>query len=168
MIESIQNAILGQFEAALAMLSHCVDACPAAHWEERIANNTFRQVAYHALFFADYYLSPDEDSFQLRALHQRGGDERRPEVSAGLSRAETISYAAVCRQKAIDVLASETQATRSGRSGFSARQISRVELHLYNFRHLQHHVGQLSAYLRRIDQSFAESVALRWIGSGWQ
>ncbi len=83
MIESIQNAILGQFEAALAMLSHCVDACPAAHWEERIANNTFRQVAYHALFFADYYLSPDEDSFQLRALHQRGGDERTARSERG-------------------------------------------------------------------------------------
>ena len=168
MSESIQYAILGQFEAALAMLSHCVDACPAEHWEERIANNTFRQVTYHALFFADYYLSPDEDSFQLRALHQHGGDERRLEVSAGLSQTETISYAAECRQKAIDVLASETQETLFGRSGFSARQISRVELHLYNIRHLQHHVGQLSAYLRRTDPSYAESVALRWIGSGWQ
>ncbi len=164
----IQNAILGQFEAALAMLSHCVDECPAQHWEKRIANNTFRQVAYHALFFTDYYLSPDEESFQLRDLHQRGGDERLPQVSAGLSQAETISYAALCRQKAGDVLASETQATLAGRSGFSARQISRVELHLYNIRHLQHHVGQLSAYLRRIDPSFAESVALRWIASGWQ
>src|SRR4029078_2725042 len=163
-----QNAILGQFEAALAMLSHCVDACPAEHWEERIANNTFRQGTYHALFFADYYLSPDEESFQIRVLHERGGDERRPEVSAGLSRAETISYVVECRQKAIDVLASETQATRSGRSGFSARQISRVELHLYNIRHLQHHVGQLSAYLRGIDPSYAEAVTLRWIGSGWQ
>jgi DinB superfamily len=168
MINSIHHAILGQFEAALAMLSHCVDVCPVEHWEEKIANNTFRQVAYHALFFADYYLSPNEESFQLRALHERGGDERLPQVSAGLSQAETISYVAVCRQKAIDVLASETPVTLAGRSGFSARQISRVELHLYNIRHLQHHVGQLSAYLRRTDPSFAESVALRWIGSGWQ
>jgi len=29
-------------------------------------------------------------------------------------------------------------------------------------------VGQLSAFLRKIDASFAEASVLRWIGSGWQ
>lgn len=29
---------------------------------------------------------------------------------------------------------------------------ARGELHLYNLRHVQHHTGQLSAYLRRIGQ----------------
>ncbi len=78
MIETVKQMIVGQFEAALAMLSHCVAACPVEHWEGRIANNTSRQVAYHALFFADFYLSPNEDAFQLRELHLQGGDGVNP------------------------------------------------------------------------------------------
>jgi len=101
-IEFIKQAMIGQFEAALAMLSHCADACPMEHWEGRIANNTFRQVAYHALFFADYYLSTSENAFELRDLHRRGGDERDPVVSLGLPKQETIAYAALCRQKVSD------------------------------------------------------------------
>jgi hypothetical protein len=167
MIEAVKQTIVGQFEAALAMLCHCVAACPAEHWEGRIANNTFRQVAYHALFFADFYLSPNEDAFQLRELHRRGGDEREPVVSPGLSKDETIQYAATCRQKAIDILSSETPETLIGPSGFSIRRISRLELHVYNIRHLQHHTGQLSAYLRRVNPSLGEQ-ALPWIGAGWQ
>ncbi len=165
MIEAVKQMIIGQFEAALAMLSHCVAACPAEHWEGRIANNTFRQVAYHALFFADYYLSPKEDAFQLRELHLQGGDEREPVVSPGLSKDETIQYVATCRQKAIDIVSSETSETLIGPSGFSFRRISRLEMHVYNIRHLQHHVGQLSAYLRRVDPAMSDQ-ALPWIGAG--
>jgi hypothetical protein len=167
MIEAVKQTIVGQFEAALAMLSHCAAACPAEHWEGRIARNSFRQVAYHSLFFADYYLSPNEDAFQLRELHLQGGDERQPVVSAGLSKEETIPYAAICRQKAIDIVSSETAETLIGPSGFSFQQISRLEMHVYNIRHLQHHVGQLSAYLRRVDPSLGDQ-ALPWVGSGWR
>jgi DinB superfamily len=167
MIETVKQVIVGQFEAALAMVSHCAAACPAEHWEGCIANNTFRQVAYHALFFADYYLSPHEDAFQLRELHRHGGDEREAVVSPGLSKDETIQYAATCRQKANDIVMSETPETLMGPSGFSFRRISRLEMHVYNIRHLQHHVGQLSAYLRRVDPSLGDRD-LPWIGTGWR
>jgi DinB superfamily len=167
MIETVKQMIVGQFEAALAMLSHCAAACPVEHWEGRIANNTFRQVAYHALFFADYYLSPNEGAFQLRELHRQGGDEREPVVSLGLSKDKAIQYAAICRQKVMDIVSSETPETLIGPSGFPFRRISRLELHVYNIRHLQHHAGQLSAYLRRADPSLGDRD-LPWIGTGWR
>ena len=37
----------------------------------------------------------------------------------------------------------------AGPSGFHWLKFSRLELHVYNIRHLQHHVGQLNAALRR-------------------
>ena len=44
---------------------------------------------------------------------------------------------------------------------------SRLELHLYNLRHIQHHTGQLSAYLRRVVPELAEPKKLRCVRSGW-
>ncbi|HLJ12655.1 MAG TPA: DinB family protein [Planctomycetaceae bacterium] len=165
MIEYLKTILTGQFEAALCMLNDCVRKCPQEHWEGKIANDTFRQVAYHTLFFVDLYLSPGEAAFQLRDCHRRGGDERSStEVSSGLSREETLSYLAICRQKALETLASETPESLQRESGFSWLPFSRGELHLYNIRHVQHHTGQLSAYLRRLVQDSERW----WVKTGWR
>ena len=168
MIEYVKQIIIGQFEASLAMMKNCVQACPPDHWDGKIANATFREVAYHTLFCADMYLSPNEEAFSLRDLHHRGGDERNETVSVGLPIDETISYVSVCRTKLLETLASETLKSLEGPSGFSWLKISRGELHIYNIRHMQNHTGQLSAYLRRIDAAFDNRKALPWIGTGWR
>jgi hypothetical protein len=164
MIDYVRTILTGQFEAALCMLHDCVRKCPAERWEDKIANLSFRQVAYHTLFFADYYLSPSETAFSLRELHGRGGDERRDGVCTGLSQAETLEYAAICREKAIDALAAETEASLRAEAAFARRTFSRGELHVYNLRHIQHHTGQLSAFLHK---NVADADP-RWIGSGWR
>ena len=103
MIEYVKTVLTGQFEASLCMLNECVRKCPQEHWEGKIANDTFRQVAYHTLFFVDLYLSPNEAAFTLRDLHHRGGDERLSTVpSTGLTKEETLDYLALCRQKALE------------------------------------------------------------------
>jgi hypothetical protein len=164
----LAEILTAQFEAALCMMNQCVQACQPLHWEGKIANDTFRQVAYHTLFYVDFYLSPDENAFDLRELHHHGGDERGPTLSAGLSKDETLAYLAICRQKMVETMAVETKQSLEGPSGFSRRTFSRGELHLYNIRHVQHHTGQLSAYLRRVDQSLADPTALPWVATGWR
>jgi hypothetical protein len=168
MIESMKPILTGQFEAALCMLNQCVAACPPAHWEGKIANDTFRQIAYHTLFYADFYMTRDENAFELRDLNRRGGDERGPDLSPGLSKDETLEYAAICRRKAVETLAAETAATLAGASGFARHAFSRVELHIYNLRHIQHHTGAMSAYLRRIEGALPDWRALPWVGRGWK
>ncbi len=128
------------------------------------ANSTFRQIAYHTLFFVDLYLSPAESAFQLRELHHRGGDESGTAPSVGLPKDETLSYVAICRQKAVETLASEAPESLQRESGFSWLPFSRGELHLYNIRHVQHHTGQMSAYLRRI----GEDSEGWWVKTGWR
>jgi hypothetical protein len=165
MIEYVKTILTGQFEASLCMLKECVQKCPHEHWEGKIANDTFRQVAYHTLFFVDLYLSPNEEAFKLRDLHHRGGDERSSSYpSTGLTKDETLSYVAICRQKALETLACETAESLQRASGFQRLPFSRGELHLYNLRHVQHHTGQLSAYLRRI----VEDGERWWVKSGWR
>jgi uncharacterized damage-inducible protein DinB len=160
----LKQIITGQFEAALCMLNECVQRCPPEHWEDKIANDSFRQVAYHTLYYVDYYLSPGEQAFALREIHQQGGDERTSAVSPGLSKGDTLAYLTLCRQKMLATLAAESAESLQGPSGFTRLAFSRGELHFYNVRHVQHHVGQLSAFLRRIDHS-SESW---WVRTGWR
>jgi uncharacterized damage-inducible protein DinB len=168
MIDYFKQVLTAQFEASLSMLNDCIKSCPEEHWDGRIATVTFKQVAYHTLFYVDLYLTRNEESFQLRDFHTPGGDERNPFPSPGLSRDVTLSYVQICRQKMIDSIASETSESLAGPSGFSWYKVTRGEMHLINIRHIQHHTGQLSAFLRRMDERFQDRESLRWVGSGWR
>ena len=167
MIDYVQQTLTNQFEAALSMLNQCIAACPPDHWDAKIANGPFRWVVYHTLFFTDLYLSPSNDAFELRELHHRVGDERKPQPCLGLEQHEALDYVAVCRDKMLAAIATETPESLAGPSGFSWYPISRCELHLVNLRHIQHHTGQLSAYLRKDNHTIVKREALRWIRSGW-
>jgi hypothetical protein len=156
-----------QYEAALAMLKACIAACSDEHYEGKVARDTFRTIAYHTLFWTDYYLSPGEQAFALQEVHQRGGDDRVLASSPGLTREEALSYADVCRRKVVETLAAESSERLGAPCGFSRLPFSRAELHFYNLRHIQHHTGALSAYLRRIDPRLQDRAALRWVRSGW-
>jgi hypothetical protein len=167
MLDYIKQTLIGQYEASLAMLNRCIEACPIDHWENKIGNGTFRWVAYHTLFFVDLYLSRTAESFELRDVHEHGGDERGPDACVGLDKNELLSYVQICRQKALSSIAEESENSLAGPSGFSWYEISRGEMHLVNIRHIQHHTGQLSAYLRRNVPECKDRRALGWIGAGW-
>jgi hypothetical protein len=168
MIDDFNKIFLDQFHAALCMLRNCIDACSDEHFEGKIAQGTFRWVAYHTLFFADYYLSRGESDFTLRDLHNIGGDELQPFPAVGLDRAQTLDYLDIVRKKAIDMIGADTAQTLQADCGFQWRNFSRAEMHIYNIRHIQHHAGQLSAFLRRVDDKYKEHKSLPWIGSGWR
>lgn len=170
MIEYVKTVLTGQFEAALCMLDQSIRSCPPELWEGKIANRTFRWAAYHTLFWVDMYLSTgDEDAFVLRDVHHLGGDERDDSAdNPGLGKKETLAYVTTCRRTMLETLAAETADSIQGPSGFAYRPTTRGELHLYNIRHVQHHTGQLDAYLRRTSPALSDSDALPWIGTNWR
>jgi uncharacterized damage-inducible protein DinB len=155
MIDCVRNMLTGQFEASLSMMNDCIRKCPDEQWDGQIAKYPFWQVAYHTLCFVDLYLSPNEELFQLRDdLHPQGWSELNEEFpSRRFDKREIAGYVAICRQKARDAIGAETRESLEGPSGFGRLPFSRAELYLYNIRHIQHHTGQLSAYLRRIGAS---------------
>ncbi len=161
MIEHIRRVVASQFDAALAMMDECVRKCPAEHWDGAIGKYPFWHVVYHALMFTDLYLSRGEAAFQFRAIHpagQREFDDEYP--SRRFERAEMIEYLGVCRRKAAEMIGADTRESLEEPSGFHWLPFSRAELHLYNLRHVQHHTGQLSAFLRRV------GVQTKWVKSG--
>src|SRR5438067_520630 len=105
MIDYLRTILTGQFEASLCMLDRCIRRCPDEHWEGKIGNGTFRQVAYHTLYFVDLYLSPSAEAFAPPEFHRQAGAGRIGGDAAGLTRAETRAYLAVCRRKTVETLA---------------------------------------------------------------
>jgi hypothetical protein len=163
MFEYFKQIVTAQFEASLCMLGDCLEKCPADHWQAKVGNNEFWFVAYHALCYVDLYLSPSDDEFQLREFHTQ--DEEQPFIPAEgvvFSKEQIAGYLAICRPKAVETLAAETNESLQRESGFPWLPFTRGELHIYNLRHVQHHTGQLSASLRRV------GVEPRWVGSGWR
>ncbi len=80
---------MGQFEASLCMLNESVQKCPEEHWDGKIAKYAFWQVAYDTLCFVDLYLSPNDESFQLRDFHPQGWSEFKEEFPADGSTRES-------------------------------------------------------------------------------
>ncbi len=150
------------------MFHDCVKACPAHHWDGLIAKYPFWMVAYHTLCFVDLYLSPGEKVWQPRTEthHPKGWAELDEEYpSRAFTQEELLAYTRLCRGLVTEVLGegpnSETPESLDGPSGFSRQAFSRAELHVYNIRHIKHHTGQLSAFLRRV------GVDTSWAKSGW-
>jgi hypothetical protein len=170
MIDAFKELVLHQFEAALCTLNMCINKCPEAAWNAPVGNLKFCQVAFHTLFFADYYLGPNADSFRQQPFHRENEAffrhyeelEDRPQVLL-YDKPAIKTYLKHCRQKASQVISAETAATLTGPSGFKRRIHSRAELHVYNLRHIQHHAGQLSLRLR-IDYK----IDIAWVVSGWR
>jgi hypothetical protein len=171
MRQIVTDAIAGQFEAALCMLEACVARCPEAMWNGPVGNLKFCQVAFHALFFADYYLEPVESEFRQQAYHRDHREffrdyeelEDRPQQHV-YDKTPVLDYVAHCRRKLAERLATETEATLAAPCGFARRGgISRAELYLLNTRHLQHHAAQLSLRLR-----LDAGVEIPWVGSRWR
>jgi uncharacterized damage-inducible protein DinB len=151
------------------MMKESIEACPPDHWDGIIGKYPFWQVVYHTLCFVDLYLTSNEKDFVPRPIHPNGWAEYDDEYpSRRFEQQEMLDYVAICKAKAADSIASETAETLQGPAGFERRNFSRGELYIYNFRHLQHHTGQVSAYLRRTGPEMQDLKVLRWAGSGWR
>lgn len=169
MHDTFRRLIANQYDACLCTLTQCSENCPDSHWDALIARHPFCQVLFHTLFFADYYLGNDADSFGQQAFHRENTElfsnyeqlqDREP--TSVYSREQIDMYGRFCRDKATATMDAETEQTLCAETGFARRNFSRAELHVYNIRHIQHHAAQLILRLR-IDTT----VDIPWIGSGW-
>lgn len=170
MLDAYKRLVTNQFEAALCGLNACIEQCPAAGWDAPVVNLKFCQAVFHTLFYTDFYLESSEATFKQQPFHNEHADyfrdyeefeDRKQQLL--YDRPTTRLYLNHCRAKAIQVVGGEDADTLIAPCKFPRREFSRAELHVYNIRHIEHHVAQLSLRLR-IDTG--EGVA--WMGSGWR
>ncbi len=155
MNESLQLIVWRQFGGALQMLENALLACPYEVWGDDIEWGAFWYLAYHTLFWTDYYFSETtEGDFQPPAPFTRG--EFEPDVlpERVYAKAELLEYLASVRKRSRSFIASLTPERAEERFVGEYRDFSLLELTLYNTRHVQHHAAQLNLLLRqRIDSA---------------
>jgi uncharacterized damage-inducible protein DinB len=154
------------------MLGACIEESPESVWSGAVGVHSFSQVVFHTLYFTDLYLGrDDEESFrrqpfhlQIAALFADLPERTEPfEVPTPRSYDRSLlrAYLEFCRRKVREVMAAETEETLRAPETFRG-EFSRAELHVYNIRHINHHVGQLSLSL-----SLDRGKGVDWVGSGW-
>ncbi len=152
----MQDAVVKQMRAALAMLRRTMESFPDELWLAGEPNRSWR-IAYHALYFTDLYLARDEGSFVAWERH-RAGLERFKDAAEPYAKDELLEY---CDRLSAEVEARVRMVAPEAASGFSWLAMTRLEAHLYNLRHLAHHGGQLADRLRG-----GAGVAVAWVRRG--
>lgn len=151
---SAKGMVWQQFGAAIDMLEDAIRACPPAVWGDRVHEREFWYLAFHTLFFLDYYLADAENSFRppapftLSELDPAGVLPDRV-----YSQQELLAYLQHGRNKARSKLSNLSDELGARDSGFARRDMSVAELALYNMRHVQHHAAQLYLLLRQTTDS---------------
>jgi hypothetical protein len=164
---STRSVIAGQYRAALAMLEQTIAACPEPLWLDRTPRNAFWHIAYHTLFYTHLYAQDSEAAFVPWPKHREQCQflgplpwppHALPAIGEPYHRSEVLEYLAVCRDEVSRRVA--TVDLEAAVSGFDWLPFGKLELQLYNIRHVQHHTGQL------IDRLAARTRAgIAWVGS---
>ena len=159
-----------QFAAAIQTLRAAINACPDDLWDDRTEGSPFWHIAYHALFFTDFYLSEHEKDFSPQSYHfdkanylpgdykEYGGVVGTPKKT--FTKEQLLQYADHCLQKCEAVFNELTDEQTLKRCGFWWYELNVGEFLLNNLRHVQHHAGQLALLLRR-----RADIGIDWMGT---
>ncbi len=145
--ENIKTIIWDQFGGSIDMLENAIVDCTDELW---IADNKYWYIAYHTLFFLDYYLSDESDNFHPPSpftLSEMDPEGIMPERA--YTKEELVIYLRFCRKKCHDLIYGLSPENSERRFINSYRNYNVVEILLYNMRHVQHHTGQLILLLRQ-------------------
>jgi hypothetical protein len=157
----LKSAFISQYKASLKMIQEAVSKADDVIWLNKEYKNPFWQIAYHALFYTDLYLSESESKFTPWEKHKdeyssMSQTENKTTIIEPYRQTELIEYL----DKILGSLDKRIELTDfSATSGFYWLSFTKLELHIYNIRHIQHHAGQLIDRLRE-----QAGLGTDWIG----
>lgn len=144
---SMKDAVWNQLGAGLDMLENAIVLCPDEHWDTTL---DFWYIAYHCIFWADYYLTTEPNKFEPPApfaFSEFDPAGKKPERT--YTKSELLDYLEHCRKKAHQLIAGLTVEKLNDRWVNDYKNFSLLEILMYNLRHIQHHSAQLNLLLRR-------------------
>lgn len=158
----LRAALKSQYHAAIAMLRQAIERCPPEAWTDKSGHPAaYWHIAYHAIFFTDFYLHPDHESFTPQDFHREGIQGFAPHGPEDLGEPYT-------QQQLLDYLDRvdadvdariDGMALDATESGFPWYAMPKLEHQLVNIRHIQHHAAQLADRLR-----LAADTGIDWVG----
>lgn len=145
----LTSTFRSQYFSSLAMLKQAIELCPEPVWDRKNKGMPFWHKAYHALFYTHLYLQPTESDFQVWEKH------------IDVDKVDHVSKEVVLAYwnfvtKEVDRCLAITD--HSAPSGFYWLPFDKLELQIYNIRHIQQHTGELFELLDH------ENIELDWVG----
>lgn len=150
----ISTSVSSQYHAALSMMEQTVRLCPEPLWYAPGRANPFWRIAYHALYVANHYLQPTEhepvrwerarEGYQFLAPSPSPPYTPQPQADHPYRRNEMLDLIDFSRAEVDRIV---PNIDLSAPSGFHWLPFNKLELQLYNIRHLQQHVAELSTLL---------------------
>lgn len=163
----VRAALKSQYHASLQALQLAIKECPSELWNDPADGlATFWRVAYHTLFFTDYYLREGHQSlapwsrhrheaYILGPIHREGG--RLPDQCEPYTREDILEYWKICDDM-VNTAVDEMNLDSTD-SGFPWYAMTKFEHQLVNIRHIQHHAAALATRLRR-----EANIQVGWVG----
>ena len=152
----IRDAITRQFDAAFAMMKAAMEQCPADVWADDSKGPAGWKLAYHTLFFTDVYLGESFDEYEQPAWADdwaflfEGKISREPyEVELPDVVYDVAQLTAFCEEVNANARRVIAEKPLDDQAPSPHVEGTRLDMHVYNLRHLQHHVGQLTLLTRR-------------------
>ena len=130
----IKPILQSQYLAALAMLNQAIVQCPSEAWDDPRDKDRFWFVAYHALRYAHQYLKAKDKGYP-RWEQRKHSDPGKP-----FTKEEILEKLAQVENDVVEQIALMNLEEKTGATGALA---NKLELQIYNIRHIQHHVGEL-------------------------
>jgi hypothetical protein len=147
-VEPLLAELKHQHHSTLAMLQSVLEGCSEETWNKEFAGVPFWREAYHALFWMHNFLGLKDKRFHRQPF----GVDIEPWVAIPASntcaRGEALQYAAQTRAYVDEVFDALTLDALSEADNYDETDFRTVYHRLmYGLRHVQHHVGKLTAYL---------------------
>ncbi|GAA3751691.1 MULTISPECIES: DinB family protein [Flavobacterium] len=145
-MEELKGILWRQFGAVIDMLESSILVCPDNFWDKK----DFWYSVYHTIFWIDYYSSVKPDEFsppQPFSLSEFDPEIILPERI--YLKEELLEYLEHSRKKVFLLIEGLNEETSKERFITKNKDFNRIEMILYNMRHVQHHVGQLNLLLRQ-------------------
>ena len=146
------KVIQSQYLASLGMLKQVVVKCPEALWDAPGNQDKFWRKSYHALFYAHLYLQRAEKDFVPWVKHHD------PDGEVPFTKEDVLEYLSFVEKQVADCIPATSF---DAESGFHWLPFDKLELQLYNIRHIQQHTGELYERLGTY-----ENIELGWVSSG--
>ncbi|MCA9954436.1 MAG: DinB family protein [Anaerolineales bacterium] len=163
--DTLNDIFWYQFGAAIDMLDNAIEACPDELWQARLFPDSIPEfaefwcIAYHCLFWLDFYLSETAENFAPPTPFTLSEFESGRLPERVYSKEELRDYLKYGRSKCRTTIQATTDFTAPQQVRPNWRVESVGELHLYNLRHVQEHAAQLSLFLGQ-----NVGTASRWVG----
>ena len=145
------------------MLTDVINKCPDTLWNDTKYENQYWRIVYHTLFYTALYLHEGPEQFvpwdkhidTYNYLGSLTSDNKPVVIDIVYTKDQMREYSRSLFNDCDSLVANIGQI----KSGFDWLPMSRLEIHFYNIRHLQHHIGQLT---ERLHQSGIKGI--KWEG----